>query len=131
MTFAGALRSMLRQDPDIIMVGEIRDKETAEVAVHASLTGHLVLSTIHANDAASTITRLFHMGVESYLVSSSVICVLAQRLVRRICPECRIDYVPAAGRASAARHPRRHETLPRPRLRVLPRNRLSGPHRRL
>ncbi|MFA6450589.1 MAG: ATPase, T2SS/T4P/T4SS family [bacterium] len=94
MTFAGALRSMLRQDPDIIMVGEIRDKETAEVSVHASLTGHLVLSTIHANDAASTITRLFHMGVEPYLVSSSVICVLAQRLVRRVCPECRIDYVP-------------------------------------
>ncbi len=94
MTFAGALRSMLRQDPDIIMVGELRDKETAEVAVHASLTGHLVLATIHANDAASTITRLFHMGVEPYLVSSSVICVLAQRLVRRICPECKIDYVP-------------------------------------
>jgi len=94
MTFAGALRSMLRQDPDIIMVGEIRDRETAEVAVHASLTGHLVLATIHANDAASTITRLFHMGVEPYLVSSSVICVLAQRLVRKICPECKIDYVP-------------------------------------
>ncbi|HOX28245.1 MAG TPA: ATPase, T2SS/T4P/T4SS family, partial [bacterium] len=94
MTFAGGLRSMLRQDPDIIMVGELRDKETAEVAVHASLTGHLVLATIHANDSASTITRLFHMGVEPFLVSSSVICILAQRLVRKICPECKIDYVP-------------------------------------
>lgn len=94
LTFAGGLRSMLRQDPDIVMVGEIRDKETAEVAIHASLTGHLVLATIHANDTASTITRLFHMGVEPFLVASSVICILAQRLVRKICPECKTDYVP-------------------------------------
>ena len=94
MTFAAALKSMLRQDPDIIMVGELRDKETATTAVQASLTGHLVLATIHANDTASTITRLFHMGVEPFLVSSSVICVLAQRLVRKICPECKDDYVP-------------------------------------
>jgi len=94
LTFAGGLKSMLRQDPDIVMVGELRDKETAEVAVHASLTGHLVLATIHANDTASTITRLYHMGVEPFLVSSSVIGVLAQRLVRRICPECVVDYTP-------------------------------------
>ncbi len=94
LTFAGGLRSMLRQDPDIVMVGELRDKETAEVAVQASLTGHLVLATIHANDSASTITRLFHMGVEPFLVSSSVICILAQRLVRKICPECKVDYTP-------------------------------------
>ena len=94
MTFAGALKSMLRQDPDIVMVGELRDLETAETAVQASLTGHLVLATIHANDTSSTITRLFHMGVEPFLVSSSVVCVLAQRLVRKICPECIDDYVP-------------------------------------
>jgi type IV pilus assembly protein PilB len=94
LTFAGGLRSMLRQDPDIVMVGELRDKETAEVAIQASLTGHLVLATIHANDSASTITRLFHMGVEPYLVASSVICILAQRLVRKICPECKVDYTP-------------------------------------
>jgi type IV pilus assembly protein PilB len=94
MTFAAGLRAMLRQDPDIVMVGEIRDKETAETAIHASLTGHLVLATIHANDSASTVTRLFHMGVEPYLVASAVVCILAQRLVRKICPECKIDYVP-------------------------------------
>ncbi|HOO55797.1 MAG TPA: type II secretion system ATPase GspE [bacterium] len=94
LTFAAGLRSMLRQDPDIVMVGELRDKETAEVAIHASLTGHLVLATIHANDTSSTVTRLFHMGVEPFLVSSSVICVLAQRLVRRICPECKTEYTP-------------------------------------
>ncbi len=94
LTFSSALRSMLRQDPDIIMVGEIRDRETAETAVHASLTGHLVLATIHANDTSSTISRLYHMGVEPYLISSSVIAILAQRLVRTICPECKIEYIP-------------------------------------
>lgn len=94
MSFAGALRSMLRQDPDIVMVGELRDKETAEIAVQASLTGHLVLATIHANDTSSTVTRLFHMGVEPFLVSSSVVCILAQRLIRKICPECKDDYMP-------------------------------------
>ncbi len=94
MTFAGGLRAMLRQDPDIVMVGELRDLETAEVAVHASLTGHLVLATIHANDTASTITRLFHMGIEPYLVASSVVCIVAQRLIRSLCPECKVDYIP-------------------------------------
>jgi general secretion pathway protein E len=90
MTFAKALRSILRQDPDIIMIGEIRDFETAQIAVQASLTGHLVLATLHTNDAASAVTRLTDMGVEPYLLASSLLGVLAQRLVRRLCPQCRI-----------------------------------------
>lgn len=89
LTFAAALRSFLRQDPDIIMVGEVRDFETAEIAVKAALTGHLVLSTLHTNDAPSTINRLLNMGVEAFLVASAVNLVLAQRLVRRICNECK------------------------------------------
>ncbi len=89
LTFAAALRSFLRQDPDVIMVGEIRDFETAEIAIKAALTGHLVLSTVHTNDAPSTITRLVNMGIEPLLVASSVIVVLAQRLARKICPNCR------------------------------------------
>ncbi|MBN1555003.1 MAG: type II/IV secretion system protein, partial [Phycisphaerae bacterium] len=89
MSFSAALRSLLRQDPDIIMVGEIRDQETACIAVQASLTGHLVLSTLHTNDAPSSITRLINIGVEPYLISASVNAVLAQRLVRRICPNCK------------------------------------------
>jgi len=88
LTFASALRSLLRQDPDIIMVGEIRDGETARIAVQAALTGHLVLSTLHTNDAPSTVSRLVNIGIEPYLVASSLNAVLAQRLVRRICPEC-------------------------------------------
>jgi general secretion pathway protein E len=88
LTFAAGLRSFLRQDPDVIMVGEIRDHETAEIAIHAALTGHLVFSTLHTNDAASAITRLLDMGVEPYLVASSVVGVVAQRLVRRVCPNC-------------------------------------------
>ena len=88
LTFAAALRSILRQDPDIIMIGEIRDAETAEIAVKASITGHLVVSTLHTNSAASTITRLADMGVESYLIADSVVGVIAQRLVRRVCPKC-------------------------------------------
>jgi type IV pilus assembly protein PilB len=89
LTFAAALRSFLRQDPDIIMVGEIRDFETAEIAVKAALTGHLVLSTLHTNDAPSTVSRLLNMGIEPFLVSSSVILILAQRLARKICPQCK------------------------------------------
>jgi type IV pilus assembly protein PilB len=89
LNFAAALRSFLRQDPDIIMVGEIRDFETAEIAVKAALTGHLVLSTLHTNDAPSTISRLLNMGVEPFLVTASVVLILAQRLARKICPECR------------------------------------------
>jgi type IV pilus assembly protein PilB len=96
LTFASAMRSFLRQDPDIIMVGEIRDLETAEMAVQASLTGHLVLSTLHTNDAPASITRLMDMGVEPFLISSSVIAVLAQRLGRRICPNCKEPYKPPA-----------------------------------
>jgi general secretion pathway protein E len=94
LTFARALRSFVRQDPDVILVGEIRDLETAQIAIQSALTGHLVFSTLHTNDAASTVTRLVDLGVEPFLVSSSVICVVAQRLVRRICKECRQEYVP-------------------------------------
>src|SRR5574342_1191220 len=90
LNFAAALRSFLRQDPDIIMVGEIRDFETAEIAIKAALTGHLVLSTLHTNDAPSTINRLLNMGVEPFLVTASVNLVLAQRLARRICADCKI-----------------------------------------
>lgn len=89
LTFASALRSILRQDPDIIMIGEIRDQETATIAVQASITGHLVVSTLHTNSAASTITRLADMGIEPYLIADSTIGVIAQRLVRRLCPECK------------------------------------------
>ncbi|QSZ26534.1 type II/IV secretion system protein [Aceticella autotrophica] len=92
LTFATALRSILRQDPNIIMIGEIRDRETAEIAIRSAITGHLVLSTLHTNDAASSITRLIDMGIESYLVSSSVVGVIAQRLARKICTNCMISY---------------------------------------
>jgi type IV pilus assembly protein PilB len=95
MTFAAALRSLLRQDPDVVMLGEIRDKETAEIAVQASLTGHLVLSTLHTNDAPSSITRLINIGVEPYLISSALNACLAQRLVRKICTHCKEEYVPS------------------------------------
>jgi general secretion pathway protein E len=94
MTFVNALRHILRQDPDVIMVGEVRDRETAAMAIQSSLTGHLVFSTLHTNDAAGAVSRLLDFGVEPYLVSSSLICVLAQRLVRRICPDCKQPYVP-------------------------------------
>ncbi|GAO02524.1 type II secretion system ATPase GspE [Anaeromyxobacter sp. PSR-1] len=96
LTFASGLRSFLRQDPDVIMVGEIRDLETAEIAIQASLTGHLVLSTVHTNDAAGAITRLVDMGVQPFLVASSLVGVLAQRLVRVLCPTCKKPYVPTA-----------------------------------
>ncbi|MFI0435146.1 MAG: type II secretion system ATPase GspE [Parachlamydiaceae bacterium] len=94
LDFATGLRHILRQDPDVIMVGEIRDKETAEIAIQAALTGHLVLSTLHTNDAPSAITRLVDMGIEPYLLSSCIVGVLAQRLVRRICGECKESYQP-------------------------------------
>jgi general secretion pathway protein E len=92
LTFASALRAFLRQDPDVIMVGEIRDRETAEIAIHASMTGHLVLSTLHTNDAASAVTRLVEMDIEAFLVRSTVIGILAQRLVRVLCPHCKESY---------------------------------------
>lgn len=96
LTFANGLRTIVRQDPDIILVGEIRDMETAEMAIQAALTGHLVFSTLHTNDAASAVTRLIDMGVEPFLVSSSVNAIMAQRLVRKICPACRESYTPSA-----------------------------------
>jgi type IV pilus assembly protein PilB len=89
LTFASALRSILRQDPDIIMIGEIRDVETAMIAIQASITGHLVVSTVHTNSAANTVTRLLDMGVDSYLIADSVVGIIAQRLVRRLCPSCK------------------------------------------
>jgi general secretion pathway protein E len=89
MTFAKALRAILRQDPDVIMIGEIRDLETAQIAVQASLTGHLVLATLHTNDAAAAVTRLLDMGIEPFLLSSSLLGVLAQRLVRKLCGSCK------------------------------------------
>ncbi len=94
LTFATGLRSILRQDPDVILIGEIRDGETAEIAIQASLTGHLVFSTLHTNDAPSAITRLIDMGTEPFLISTSVKAVIAQRLVRKICPDCRENYLP-------------------------------------
>ena len=97
LTFARGLRHILRQDPDIIMVGEIRDRETAEMAIQAALTGHLVLSTLHTNDSAGAVTRLVDMGIEPFLVSSSLIGVIAQRLVRVLCPRCKESYEPGPG----------------------------------
>src|SRR5207248_9881700 len=90
-TFANGLRSILRQDPDVVMVGEIRDSETAEIAIRAALTGHQVFSTLHTNDSTGAVTRLIDMGVEAFLISSSLEGVLAQRLVRRLCPTCRVE----------------------------------------
>jgi len=92
LTFASGLRSILRQDPDIVMIGEIRDEETAEIATRAAITGHLVLSTLHTNDAPSSIARLVDMGVKPYLVSTSIVGVMAQRLVRKICANCKEEY---------------------------------------
>lgn len=92
LSFASGLRSILRQDPNIVMVGEIRDTETAELAIRAALTGHLVLSTLHTNDAPGAITRLIDMGIEPFLITASVLGVVAQRLVRSICPECKQAY---------------------------------------
>jgi type II secretory ATPase GspE/PulE/Tfp pilus assembly ATPase PilB-like protein len=94
MTFAAALRSILRQDPDIVMIGETRDQETAQIAIQAALTGHLVLSTLHTNSAPASITRLLDMGVEGYLIASSLVLAIAQRLVRKLCPLCKKPYKP-------------------------------------
>jgi type II secretory ATPase GspE/PulE/Tfp pilus assembly ATPase PilB-like protein len=102
LTFASGLRSILRQDPDVVMVGEIRDRETAEIAINASLTGHLVLSTLHTNDAPGAITRLIDMGVEPFLVSSSIVGVLAQRLIRTLCPHCSNTFTPTEAQLKTA-----------------------------
>ena len=100
LTFASGLRSILRQDPDVIMVGEIRDFETAEIAIQASLTGHLVFSTLHTNDSVSALTRLIDMRVEPFLIDSSLLCVLAQRFVRVICASCKESYEPTEAEKS-------------------------------
>ncbi len=105
MTFAAALRSILRSDPDVVLLGEIRDHETAQIAVEAALTGHLVLSTLHTNDAPSAVTRLTEMGIEPFLVGSALDCVVAQRLARRLCPKCKEAYVPTPAELVAARFP--------------------------
>jgi general secretion pathway protein E len=115
MDFARALRAILRQDPDVIMIGEIRDLETAQIAVQSSLTGHLVLATLHTNDTASSITRLTDMGVEPFLLSSSLIGVLAQRLVRRLCPHCKEAYTPDANELSVLSKAGRPAQLYRPK----------------
>ena len=94
MTFQSGLKAFLRQDPDIIMVGEMRDLETAQISIQAALTGHLVLSTLHTNDASGAVTRLLDMGVEPFLISSSLLCVLAQRLIRTICKKCKSPFEP-------------------------------------
>jgi len=105
VTFAGALRSILRCDPDVVLVGEIRDHETAQIAIEAALTGHLVLSTLHTNDAPSAITRLIEMGIEPFLVGSAIDCVVAQRLARRLCEKCKEPYVPSEVEMVAAGFP--------------------------
>ena len=108
MTFARGLRAILRQDPDVVLVGEIRDKETAELALRASLTGHLVLSTVHTNGAVQALTRLVDMEIPPFLVASSLNLVVAQRLVRRVCEECSEPYVPSDDDPRRARRRPRH-----------------------
>jgi type IV pilus assembly protein PilB len=105
LTFASALRSILRSDPDVVLLGEIRDHETAQIAIEAALTGHLVLSTLHTNDAPSAVTRLVEMGIEPFLVGSALDCVVAQRLARRLCEKCKEPYVPSEVELIAARFP--------------------------
>jgi type IV pilus assembly protein PilB len=113
LTFASALRSILRSDPDIVLIGEIRDRETAQIAVEAALTGHLVLSTLHTNDAPSAVTRLTEMGIEPFLVGSALDSVLAQRLARRLCGRCKEPYLPSPETLAQAGFPwRLEEPLP-------------------
>ena len=116
LTFATALRAIVRQDPDIIMVGEIRDVETAEIAIHASLTGHLVFSTIHTNDAPSVATRLLDMGIEPFLITSSLVSAIAQRLVRVLCPHCK--RLAPAGTVEAAEKDIRAAIGPEPTVQI-------------
>jgi len=112
LTFAAVLPAILRSDPDCVLIGEIRDRVTAQLSVEAALTGHLVLSTLHTNDAPSAVTRLIEMGIEPFLVGSSLDCVMAQRLARRLCQWCKQMYAPSAGELAAASWP--HEMLPTP-----------------
>jgi type IV pilus assembly protein PilB len=112
MTFAAVLPAILRSDPDVVLIGEVRDRVTAQLAVEASLTGHLVLSTLHTNDAPSAVTRLTEMGIEPFLVGSSIDCVLAQRLARRLCDWCKVEYIPTAEELASARWPEELLGLP-------------------
>jgi len=105
ITFPRALRAMLRHDPDVIMIGEIRDRESLQIGIQAALTGHLVLSTLHTNNAIETISRMIDMGAEDYLIAATLQCAMAQRLVRLICPDCRVPYQPTADELAALRIP--------------------------
>ena len=131
LTFAAALRSILRQDPDTVMIGEIRDKETGTIAIEAALTGHLVLSTLHTNDAPSAITRLTEMGIEPFLTASAITCVLAQRLGRRLCTECKEEYMPSEEALQTGRVPLRAGQRPQAvscrGVQEVQRYRLQGP----
>ena len=134
LTFATGLKSILRQDPDVILVGEIRDVETARIAVQSALTGHLVLSSLHATDSVSALHRFLDMGIESFLIASSVLAIVGQRLVRRICPSCKTAYTPTRRGDGVLRGERRStedRVLPRHRLQLLRPHRLPGPDRRL
>ena len=134
LTFATGLRSILRQDPDVILVGEIRDVETTRVAVQSALTGHFVVSSLHATDSVSALHRFLDMGIESFLIASSVLAVVGQRLLRRICPSCKAPYTPTRRRDGLLRGERRtgeDELLPGDRLQLLRRHGLQGPNRRL
>jgi type IV pilus assembly protein PilB len=113
LTFASALRSILRADPDIVLIGEIRDRETAQISTEAALTGHLVLSTLHTNDAPSALTRLVEMGIEPYLVSSALDCILAQRLARKLCEKCKEPYLPTEEELHSSSFPLRSEEQPK------------------
>ena len=111
LTFASALRSILRQDPDVVLIGEIRDQETAQIALQASLTGHLVLSTLHTNDAPNAVTRLVDMGMEPYKIASALRGVVAQRLMRRLCPACRRPATEPVPERAARFIPAGHDAL--------------------
>ncbi len=135
LTFARQLRAILRQDPDVVLVGEIRDAETAEIAFRAALTGHLVLSTLHCNEAAGAVSRLLDMGVPPFLIASTVVGVVAQRLVRRLCPHCKREYFPdddtlAMYRALGGGNVPGMSAVRGARLRQMRRQRHAGPGRR-
>ena len=134
LTFATGLKSILRQDPDVILVGEIRDVETARIAVQSALTGHFVLSSLHGNDSVSALHRFLDMGIESFLIASSVIAIVGQRLVRRICPSCKTRYTPTREELAFYEESGGEPEvglLPRHRLQLLRQHRLPGPDRRL
>ena len=137
LTFATALRSILRSDPDVIMVGEIRDGETAKISIEAALTGHFVLSTLHTNDAPSALTRLNEMGVEPFITGAAVSAVLAQRLMRKLCPHCAEPYQPTRDELLALQSPRRARESSNAALSTgssaarAAANGLQGAHRRL